>query len=157
MTRRRFALHVDEKPADADVAKVTGGLRAFNEVQTGRPLNARKFAVWVKDGAGAIVGGLTGITYWDWLYVDYLWLDERLRKRGWGSRLMERAERIGIARGCRGAWLDTFSFQAPGFYRRMGFREFGAMKDHPTGESRHFFWKPLTAKRQGRRTPARRR
>ena len=156
MTRRRFALHVDEAPAEADADKIKLGLRAFNEVRTGRPLNARKFAVWIKDGDGSIVGGLTGITYWDWMYVDYLWLDERLRLRGWGRRLMERAERIAIARGCRGSWLDTFSFQAPGFYRRMGYREFGSMKDHPTGESRHFFWKRLTAKRQGRRTPARR-
>ena len=157
MTRRRFALHVDERPAEADADKIKMGLRAFNEVRTGRPLNVRKFALWVKDGDGVIVGGLTGMTYWDWLYVDYLWLDEGLRRRGWGTRLIERAEHLGVARGCRGAWLDTFSFQAPGFYRRMGYREFGRMNDHPTGESRHFFWKPLAAKRQASRTPARRR
>lgn len=156
MTRRRFAMHVDESPAETDVEKVVLSLRAFNEVRLGRPINAQKFAVFVKDGDGAIVGGITCITYWDWLYVDYFWLDERLRRRGWGTRLIERAERIAIARGCRGAWLDTFSFQAPGFYRRMGYREFGTMKNHPKGESRHFFWKRLAAKRQGKRTPARR-
>jgi GNAT superfamily N-acetyltransferase len=156
MTRRRFALHVDEAPVADDVARLVASLRAFNEQRTRRPLNIRKFAVWVRDGDGAMVGGLTGVTYWDWLYVDYLWLDEQLRRRGWGRRLIEHAERIAIARGCRGAWLDTFSFQGPGFYSRMGYREFGSMKDHPSGESRHFFWKPLTPTRQGSRTHARR-
>ncbi len=155
MTRRRFAMHLDENPTERDVARVIKGLRAFNEVQTKRPINVHKFAIYVKDGDGAIVGGITCMTYWDWLYVDYFWLDERLRRRGWGTRLIECAERIAIERGCRGAWLDTFSFQAPGFYLRMGYREFGRMTNHPKGESRHFFWKRL-AKRQGKRTPARR-
>jgi ribosomal protein S18 acetylase RimI-like enzyme len=156
MTRRRFALAVDEEPTPADVAAIVARLRAFNEERTGRPLRMRKFAVYVRDGGGAIVGGCIAVTYWDWLYIDYLWLDEGLRNRGWGGRMLERAERIAARRGCRGAWLDTFSFQAPGFYRRMGYRELGVMKDHPRGESRHFFWKPLR-RSQARRTPARRR
>jgi ribosomal protein S18 acetylase RimI-like enzyme len=151
MTRRRFALHLDESPAEADMDRVIKGLRAFNERQTGRALNARKFALFVKDGDGVICGGLIGITYWEWLYLDYLWLDDGLRRRGWGRRLVERAEKIAMARGCRAAWLDTFSFQAPGFYRRMGYREFGRVADHPSGASRHFF-----AKRLQKRTPARR-
>lgn len=158
MKRRRLVL--DEKPKDADVESIVKGLRAFNEARTGRPIGARKFSVYVKDGRGRIVGGLVGITYWDWLYVDYLWLGEGLRGRGWGRRLIAEAERVAVERGCRGAWLDTFSFQAPGFYARMGYEQFGVMEDHPSGESRHFFRKRLGPRRQtrgGKRTPARRR
>ena len=71
MTRRRFAMHLDEDPAERDMARVIKSLRAFNEVQTKRPVNVHKFAIYVKDGDGEIVGGITCMTYWDWLYVDY--------------------------------------------------------------------------------------
>jgi len=151
MTRRRLALRVEEPPDAADVETIKKALIAFNEEKTGRPLNPRRFLVSVRDGDGALVGGLTGVTYWDWLYVGELWLDERLRGRGWGRRLLDRAERIAVARGCRAAWLDTFSFQAPGFYRRLGWREFGSLDDQPSGESRHFFWKPLARAPKKRR------
>lgn len=157
MTRRRFVLRVEEKPADADVKTIVDGLRAFNTRQVGAPPAAATFAVTVRDGAGLVVGGLVGVTYWDWMYVDYLWLDDGLRRRGWGRRLVEEAERVGRGRGCKAAWLDTFSFQAPGFYRRMGYEEFGSLHGHPHEHARHFFWKPLGPARQGRRTPARRR
>jgi len=79
MTRRRHVLHLDEKPAEADVAAIVAGLRAFNESQTKRPLGMRKFSVYVRDGAGGIAGGLVGVTYWDWLYIDFLW--KRLARR----------------------------------------------------------------------------
>jgi GNAT superfamily N-acetyltransferase len=153
----RLALRTDEDPRPQDVESIVTRLRAFNEERTGRPIGARKFAVYVTDGDGAIAGGLVGITYWDWSYVDYLWIEEPLRKRGWGRKLIDRAEAIAVGRGCRGVWLDTFSFQAPGFYRRMGYREFGRMDDHPSGASRHFFWKPLPASPQPTSAPARRR
>jgi GNAT superfamily N-acetyltransferase len=155
MTKPRLTLSVDEKPRDRDVEKVIAGLRAFNAEQTGRPLNKREFAVWVKDGRGRIVGGLTAILYWDWMYVDYLWLSDAARKRGLGRKLMEKAERIAVRRGCAGAWLDTFSFQAPGFYRHMGYTEFGRCDGHPTGHTRHFFAKRLA--RTKRRKAATRR
>lgn len=146
MPKPRLALDLDEAPESADVETVIAGLRAFNEKRTGRPIRRREFAVFVRDGDGAIAGGLTGVTYWDWMYVDYLWLREDLRGSGWGRRLIEAAERLAVKRGCRGAWLDTFSFQAPGFYERMGYAEFGVLADHPKGESRHFFWKRLPAR-----------
>jgi GNAT superfamily N-acetyltransferase len=152
----RAALVVDMNPKARDMTKIVRGLRAFNERRVARPLNRREFAVYVRGRDGSPRGGIVGVLYWDWLYVDWLWLDERVRGEGWGRKLIARAERIAVRAGCRGVWLDTFSFQAPGFYRRMGYREFGRMKDHPTGHARHFFWKPLV-RRQSNRTPARRR
>jgi ribosomal protein S18 acetylase RimI-like enzyme len=56
---------------------------------------------------------------------------------------MAEAERIAIDRQCEGIWLDTFSFQAPGFYAKLGFERFGLIKDFPPGQSRHFLMKRL--------------
>nr|WP_249163219.1 hypothetical protein [Bradyrhizobium diazoefficiens] len=41
------------------------------------------------------------------------------------------------------AYVDTMSFQAPGFYRSCGYEEFGTLKGYPGGVTRHSFTKSL--------------
>ena len=52
-------------------------------------------------------------------------------------------------RGCTGIWLDTFTFQAPGFYEKLGFTVFGRLEDYPPGEARVFYAKQIGAKQIG--------
>ena len=54
---------------------------------------------------------------------------------------MLEAERIARANGCVGIWLDTYEFQARGFYEKLGFEVFGSLKDHPVGHRRFFLRK----------------
>ena len=90
-----------------------------------------------------IDGGLIAQLYWDWMYVEILAVPERLRGQGLGRELLERAENIARAEGCRGAWVDTYSFQSPGFYERLGYRPFGRLPFYPGTEERIFLAKPL--------------
>jgi ribosomal protein S18 acetylase RimI-like enzyme len=76
--------------------------------------------------------------------VNLLWIRAGLRRRGLGSRLVEEAERHALAFGCHSAYVDTFSFQAPGFYRKLGYEEFGTL-DYPPGHRRFFLEKRLTS------------
>jgi GNAT superfamily N-acetyltransferase len=99
-------------------------------------------AVWMRQ-QGQILGGAHGDTHYGWLYLSLLWIDESLRGQGWGTRLVQRFEQEGITRGCHGAWVETYSFQAPDFYERLGYREFGRLEDFPPGAARLFYWKPL--------------
>jgi GNAT superfamily N-acetyltransferase len=106
---------------------------AFNDAHTRLGEPDRKLAVLVRDPAtGRVCGGLLGVSYYRWLIVDILILPEELRGAGLGSRIMHAAEREAVRRGCIGVWLVSYSFQAPGFYRRLGYREFGAL-DFPNG------------------------
>jgi ribosomal protein S18 acetylase RimI-like enzyme len=57
--------------------------------------------------------------------------------------MLHQAEREAIARSCRGAWLDTYSFQARGFYERLGYTVFGILNDYPPGQYRVFLHKEL--------------
>ena len=98
----------------------------------------------LRESAGTVVGGLIGDTNLGWLYVDTLAVVEDLRGQSWGSRLLARAEAIAIERGCRHAWLNTFSFQARPFYERHGYVAFGELEDFPPGQSRIFLRKDLT-------------
>ncbi|WP_344838383.1 GNAT family N-acetyltransferase [Actinocorallia longicatena] len=78
---------------------------------------------------GELVGGLAGETWLSWLHVELLWV--RDRGDGLGSRLLATAEEIARGRGCTGSRLETWSFQAPGFYAKQGYRIVGEVPDHP--------------------------
>ena len=79
----------------------------------------------------------------EWLFVNWLWVADSYRKHGVGSQLMGGAEAAARAQGCRAAYLDTFTFQAPKFYERLGYREFGRLNDFPPGHARIWFSKAL--------------
>jgi len=118
-------------------------LNAFNQEQA-EPAAFRRLALLLRDpGTGEIEGGLWGLTAWGWLHVELLFVPEALRGRGVGTELLRLAEEEATRRGCRGAWLDTFSFQARGFYERLGYEVFGAIEDHPPGHSHLFMKKAL--------------
>jgi len=68
---------------------------------------------------------------------------EQGRGQGIGSKLMNMVEEFAREKDCVGIWLDTFDFQAPGFYKKLGYTECGEIVDYPLGHKRHFFQKRL--------------
>ena len=100
------------------------------------------FGIFVRDEAGAIRAGLIGNCYAGWLFINLLWVGEALRRQGIGHGLIAAAERHAIEFGCHSAWLDTFSFQGPEYYPKLGYREFARL-DYPPGHQRIFMKKQL--------------
>lgn len=114
----------------------------FNESRMGQPDDHRLLAVLLSDPTtGETIGGLWAETLFARLHVNLLFVPEALRRTGVGRRLMGDAEAEAIRRGCDGAWLDTYSFQARGFYERLGYTVFGTIEDHPPGHHRFFMKK----------------
>ena len=97
----------------------------------------------LKNPDGAVRGGVIGATYWDWLYVNLMWIKDELRSQGFGRQLLEFAEEKARQRGAKQAYLDTFSFQAPEFYQKQGYQIFGELTDFPVGHTRYFMKKML--------------
>jgi GNAT superfamily N-acetyltransferase len=116
-------------------------MSAYNKAATGKP-DYRALAVTIRD-KGKIVGGLVAETYWGWMYVNALWVSEKHRSKGWGTKLMQTAEAEARKRGMHNVWLESFTFQAPGFYGRLGYREFGRLKGFPAGHDRIYLTKAL--------------
>ena len=81
--------------------------------------------------------------YWDWFSLDLMWVREDLRGRGYGRRLLELAEEKAREHGARSVHLDTFSFQAPGFYEKCGYQVFGELNEFPSGHQRYYMKKQL--------------
>jgi len=101
----------------------------------------RLLGLLLKDEAGATIGGLWGRSAYEWLFVELLFVPEHLRGSGVGTQLMRQAEDIARERGLTGIWLDTFAFQALGFYKKLGYTVFGELKDHPRGISQYWLQK----------------
>lgn len=114
----------------------------YNSSQAG-PGNGRPLVIAMRDESAQIVGGLWGYTGYEWLFTQLLVVPEAHRGTGVGTRLMSMAESEAISRGCLGAWLDTFEFQARGFYERIGYECFAELPNYPTGYSRFFLKKAL--------------
>lgn len=127
---------------DTRLAIVTP-LAAYNTSKAG-PSSGTPLVITVRDASGVVVGGLWGSTGFQWLFTQLLVVPESLRGQGVGRELMRMAETEAIRRGCHSAWLDTFEFQARGFYERIGYTCFAQLPEYPAGFSRFFMKKSLT-------------
>jgi GNAT superfamily N-acetyltransferase len=121
---------------------IGGGISTFNTKMAGDD-HGKNLCFVLENADGDVLGGVIGVTFWNWLFINLMWLPENLRGMGYGQKLLEMAEEKGRERGAKFAYLDTFSFQAPGFYEKFGYREFGKLEDFPPGHTRYFMMKDL--------------
>jgi len=136
-------LFVTDAPSAEACDVIDGGLAGYNAEQAGY-WDSRRLAVLAQDPtSGRILGGLIGRTSLGLLFVDLAFLPVELRGNEIGTRMLRMAEDEAVRRGCRGAVLYTISFQAPGFYERQGWREFGRVACDPPGTFRVFMTKEL--------------
>jgi GNAT superfamily N-acetyltransferase len=135
----KIAVKLDPDAAEIDAVRACLSAHA----ERARPgANYQAVGFLLKDPqSGEVIGGLTGYALYDWMFVQFLAVPEELRGQGHGRRLMEEAEAWARDNGLAGMWLDTFSFQAPEFYEKLGFTVFGTIEDHPPGSRRHFLSK----------------
>lgn len=140
--------YVIDEGLSAEEAEMIGNrIDTYNAKQTGftdeRPLN-----LVARDSAGNLLGGLTGSTGFQWLYIHTLWIEQSHRNSGIGSSLVTYAERLGIDRSCRSSCLMTFSFQAKEFYEKLGYFVFGQLDDYPESHTLYFMRKQLTLEKK---------
>ena len=96
-----------------------------------------------RNDKGDIIGGVTGTSSWQRMHIDFLWVDSAERGQRIGKQLLQQMEEYARSINCRLLVVESFSFQAPGFYKKQGFQEFGVIEDFPAGHSFHYFEKWL--------------
>jgi GNAT superfamily N-acetyltransferase len=131
-----------EKPEESAWGVIGHGIADYNTQHAGDD-KAQRLCFVVQTPDQEIVGGVVGIVYWDWLCIDLMWLKDELRGLGYGHRLLAAIEDEARKRGARHVHLDTFSFQAPEFYKKHGYRVFGELTDFPAGHQRYYLTKDL--------------
>jgi len=131
-----------ENPEQSAWGIIGRGVSSYNIQQTGDDQFQRLcFVLQAPDEE--IVGGVLGELFWEWLHIDLLWVKDELRSRGYGDRLLAQIEETARQQGAKNAYLDTFSFQAPDFYKQRGYQVFGELKEYPPGHQLFFFQKQL--------------
>jgi len=150
MGELRFELSTD---LDAEKREsICCHLRAHNHARSpiffaarDEPEHARiSLIITAYDGDGSVLGGLIADTQFAWLKIDILSIRESSRRRGIGTQLMHLAEAEAIRRNCRYAYVDTMSYQAPDFYKRLGYTQCGFFPDWDShGHDKHEFMKRL--------------
>lgn len=108
---------------------IAAGLDSFNRehMHGGSP---KAFAA-TANVDGSVRGGLMADAIGEWMHISLLWVDERFRRSGLGTALLKLAETEAKSRGARGVLVDTFSFQAPDFYKMRGYSAYGQVEDCP--------------------------
>jgi GNAT superfamily N-acetyltransferase len=120
---------------------VLGGLTHYNNEKMGKQ-KYKRLAVSLRE-KNAIVGGIVGEVWTAVLFIQFFWLAQGQRRKGFGAKLIKAIEDEARRFGATHAYVDTMSFQAPGFYRACGYKEFGSIEGYPGGVTRHWFTKTL--------------
>jgi GNAT superfamily N-acetyltransferase len=138
----KFIIKQVENPDRSVWGVITQGLREYNTKQAGED-NAAELCLVLYSPDQQIVGGVIAETYWNWLFINVMWVKEDMRGSGFGAKLLKRTEEEAVKRGVKHAFLDTFTFQAPGFYEKNGYTTFGKLDGFPPGYQRIFYKKDL--------------
>jgi GNAT superfamily N-acetyltransferase len=163
MTEENYAINIQQGALEQSVKDfIVTQLRAYNDIHSEVLRESRKpendwqeLAIIVRaEVAGAdsatpkILGGLLGRTnsVWDWLDIEYFWLDASMRGKGLGQQIIREAEQEALRRGCHNSTVTTWSFQAPLFYQKMGYRIVGQLENHPPGATDYWLAKSLATK-----------
>ena len=136
-------MHIRLENTESQKAQEIGNLiRSYNrskrEKAESEPLN-----IYVEDDSGELMAGLVAEIFGNWLEIEYLFVREDLRGQGIGSQLLQQAESEAKNRNCRFAFVNTYQFQAPDFYKRHGYKEVLRLQDYPYTGQRHYYQKDL--------------
>jgi len=117
----------------------------FNAKETGY-FDGRLLAGAVRNEQGEIIAGFNGHTWGGCCELSHFWVHEQYRGQGLGEELIASAEAEARSRGCVQIVLATHSFQAPGFYERMGYERKYTLEGRPQGHAQLIYSKLLQSK-----------
>lgn len=149
------AIDVSDATTPEIVDAIGEPLREYNEAHNAgfwaareRPENApRALTVVARDSAGQILGGLLAETQFKWLKISIMSVHSGIRGIGIGRQIVAAAEREAVTRGCQYAYVDTMSYQSPGFYEALGYAIAGRLPDWDShGHEKLFLTKRLSEK-----------
>jgi ribosomal protein S18 acetylase RimI-like enzyme len=136
-------LILDLDPDPGFRAELGRRINAFHDQTV--PFRSKRFTLRHDSAEGQLMGGLSAVISWGWLFIDAVWVDPMARRQGTGRHLLARAEQHAVTEGCHAAWLDTF--QAKAFYEAIGYTVFGELESYPGGQTRYFMRKSLSPAR----------
>ena len=137
-----YKISIEDNPKPQCVEFIDQQLYEFNVSKIGN-YQYEPLVLFLRDANQNIAGGFDGFIGLGWLHVGTLWIAEHLRGCGYGRAILTAAEEEAIRKGCSYAYVFTYSFQAPEFYRKAGYEIFGVLDEFPPSHRRFFLKKKL--------------
>ncbi len=146
LQRGIMKIEVTDNPNPKDLNTISLGIQSFNKNYIGDVATEEdfKFAVFARNDVGKIVGGIRAIAFWNWLYIELLWLKDNYRGTGIGKQLLSNTEEFAVKNNFYRSRLETTNFQALEFYLKQGYEIFGKLDDLPVGHTTYYLKKELT-------------
>lgn len=130
------------RPNFKDYKTLSDGMLSYHAKQ-GHPRTSETVNIFLKDKNKKTVGGIIVTILWNGIEINSLWVKESLRGKGLGKKLVEVGEKEGVKRGCTIIYTNTFTWQAPQFYEKLGYKPYGKLDNFPTGNALTYFYKNL--------------
>ena len=140
--RVQMKFRITENVSGQDVEEIHSQLKKYNHAKR-EPSENISLGVFYEEEGGEKKAGLTGELFGNWLSIQYLWVSEELRGQGIGSKLLKAAEKEAVSRGAKYVFVDTFDFQAPGFYVKHGYEQVFKLFEYPYTGERYYYIKRL--------------
>lgn len=137
-----FYLSSEPEADENDVKQVENAVHDFN-MRMMNDWDYKPVHIFLRDNNGQIQGGIIGGIWRGWFHITFLWVEEAIRKQGYGSQLLQTAEAEARSHGCTRAFLETHDFQAPDFYKHHGYEVFAELAEYPPGHAQYFMKKSL--------------
>ena len=115
-----YNIQYTAEPDQTLTKKLINGL-AEHAKQQKDLIPGESFAFSLNDENTNITGGCTGAIFYGCLYIDLLWIEESVRGHGYGTKIMKAAEDLGKEKSCLFSTVNTMSFEALGFYQKLGY------------------------------------
>lgn len=141
MTEHSLKVVVDYDPNQTDNDVIREGIIASNAHIVGE--RDKAFSIFLKNDSGKVFGGIQAFLDSESVYIDVLWVEEKLQKKGYGTKLLGAVEQEAIKNGCKYVTVDTWDFQAEGFYLKNGYERIGELKNYWHGHSKIFLRKKI--------------
>ncbi len=111
--------------------------------ESGVALNYDEFCFVAEDDEGQILGVITGRAYYNEVHIGDLIIGKEYRKSGIGRMLVEEVEKAYSCKEYGKITLTTFGFQAPDFYRKLGYKTEFIREDKDPRLNKYFLAKEL--------------
>jgi GNAT superfamily N-acetyltransferase len=118
MSNLKFEVNVG-RPNFKDYKVISDGMLLYHD-KKGHRRTSEVIYIFLKDEKKKVYGGVIATVLWNGIEINSLWVDESLRKKGYGRKLVEEIEKEGIKRDCTIVYTNTFTWQAPEFYEKLG-------------------------------------
>lgn len=133
---------LEEDPNGETFRGLIEGIKVYND-RALPGMNKHTVTVAIRDEAGTLLGGVVGRIAEDSMYVEVVWNGDAVRGKGLGRQMMVMLEDEARKRGATEIWLYTMSFQAKGFYQKLGYTQFAELPWRRGTMARHFMRKDL--------------